>query len=49
MGQWNKDYKTGMEIMPKPKDEYQKFVHLVDYLASRKCLEMNFDVPISLE
>ncbi len=48
MGQWNKDFKTGQEVMPKPSNEFQKFVHLVDYLASRKCLEMNFDIPVSI-
>jgi hypothetical protein len=46
MGQWNKDYKTGEEIMPKPKTKMQAFVHLCDYLASRKCLEMNFDAKV---
>ena len=49
MGSWNKDFKTGQEVMPKPSTEFQKFVHLADYLASRKCLEMNFDIPLSVE
>jgi len=49
MGQWTKDYKTGAEVLPRPVDKFQKFVHLADYLASRKCLEMNFDVPIFRE
>jgi len=49
MGQWNRDYKTKEEILPKPKTKLQKFVHLCDYLASRKCLEMNFDVELSKE
>lgn len=44
MGQWNTDYKTGEEILPKPESDIQKFVHLCDYLASRKMLEVNFDV-----
>lgn len=44
MGQWNTDYKTGEEILPKPESVLQSFVHLCDYLASRKCLEFNFDV-----
>lgn len=44
MGQWNTDYKTGEEILPKPQDDMQVFVHLCDYLASRKMLEVNFDV-----
>lgn len=42
MGQWCSDKKTGIEL-PKPKDEYQKLVHLADYLASRKTLTMDFE------
>jgi hypothetical protein len=42
MGQWNKD-ETGKKILPKPKTKMQKFVHLCDYLASRKNLEYNFN------
>lgn len=42
MGQWSVDKKTG-EVLPKPENEYQKFVHLADYLASRKDLTMAFD------
>jgi hypothetical protein len=42
MGQWNTDYKTKKEILPKPETEMEKFVHLCDYLASRKCLEVIF-------
>lgn len=44
MGQWNTEYKTGEEILPKPQTEMQKFTHLCDYLASRKMLEVNFNV-----
>ena len=47
MGHWNADYKTGEEILPKPKTRMQNFVHMCDFLASRKCLEMNFDVELS--
>lgn len=43
MGQWNTDYKTKREIMPKPVGKLQNFVHLCDYLASRKYLEVNFE------
>lgn len=43
MGQWNTDYKTKREIMPKPKTAMEKFVHQCDYLASRKYLEVRFD------
>lgn len=35
MGQWNTD-KDGNKIMPKPETAAQKFVHLCDYLASRR-------------
>lgn len=47
MGQWNTDYKTGNVVLEKPTTKMQNFVHMVDYLASRKCLEMNFDVELS--
>lgn len=43
MGQWNTDYKTGEEILPTPVTDMEKFVHLCDYLASRKLLEVNFN------
>jgi hypothetical protein len=44
MGQWNTDWKTNEEILPKPENKAQFFVHLCDYLASRKYLEVNFEV-----
>ena len=43
MGEWNADYKTKKEILPKPTTSMEKFVHMCDYLASRKFLEVNFD------
>ena len=49
MGQWNYDYKSKQAILPKPKTKMQHFVHLCDYLASRKSLEFNFDIPVSRE
>lgn len=42
MGQWSTDRKSSV-ILPKPMDEYQHFVHLADYLASRKDLTMAFE------
>lgn len=39
MGQWNTDYQ-GNAILPKPTSPAQKFVHLCDYLASRKNVEL---------
>lgn len=42
MGIWNKDY-NGNEVLPVPKDKYQRFVHLCDYLSSKKFMNINFD------
>ena len=42
MGQWSTDKKSHA-VLPKPEDVYQHFVHLADYLASRKDLTMAFD------
>jgi hypothetical protein len=43
MGEFNKDYKTKEVILDKPKTDMQKFVHMCDYLASRRFLEVNFE------
>jgi hypothetical protein len=48
MGQWNRDYRTKREIMPKPQTAIQKYVHTCDYLASRKYLEFKFDVDVEV-
>lgn len=42
MGEWNTDFKNSKEIMPKPQTESEIFVHLCDYLASRKYLIYEF-------
>lgn len=42
MGPWTTDYK-GNEILEKPSNRYQKFVHMCDFLASRKFLDIKFD------
>ena len=42
MGQWNTD-KRSTATLPKPDDEASELLHLADYLASRKCLNMSFD------
>ena len=42
MGQWNTDKKSSTAL-PKPENKYQKLIHLADYLASRKCLTMDFE------
>ncbi len=46
MGQWNVDNKTNFEL-PKPNNKYARMVHVADYLASRKCLTMDFDNYVS--
>lgn len=42
MGEWNVDKRNG-QTLPKPENKYQKLVHLADYLASRKDIEVLFD------
>ena len=42
MGNWITDY-NGNEVLEKPKTKYQNFVHMCDYLASRKCILVPFD------
>ena len=42
MGEWITDY-NGVEVLQKPTNKYQKFVHMCDYLASRKFLDIKFD------
>lgn len=42
MGPWNTDYFTKEEILPKPHNKYQNFVHMCDYLSSKKFLDIKF-------
>ena len=42
MGPWTTDYK-GNDVLPKPVNRYQKFVHMCDFLASRKFLDIKFE------
>lgn len=42
MGPWTKNYK-GEEVLSPPETKYQRFVHMCDYLASRKFLDIKFD------
>ena len=42
MGAWNKDF-DGNEVLPIPRTKYQSFVHMCDYLASRKFINVEFD------
>ena len=43
MGIWNTDKRYPNLVLPKPQDKYQIILHLADYLASRKDIEMKFD------
>lgn len=44
MGQWNVDtYGKSKVELPLPTNKYQKLVHLVDYLAAQKGVEVMFD------
>jgi ribosomal protein S15P/S13E len=42
MGQWNTD-RTGEIILQKPETKMEKFVHLCDYLASRKSITVDLE------
>lgn len=42
MGEWTKDY-NGNEILKKPNNKYQRFVHMCDYLSAQKFLNVNFN------
>ncbi len=42
MGPWTKDYQ-GNEVLEKPKTKYQNFVHMCDFLASKKFILIPFD------
>lgn len=42
MGQWNTNKRSSV-VLPLPTNKYQKMVHLADYLASRKDIEVLFD------
>ena len=41
MGPWTTDY-NGNEVLRKPDTKYERFVHMCDYLASRKFLDVDF-------
>lgn len=52
MGQWNTEGSKsspnyGNPVCPLPETGAQKFVHMCDYLASRKLFEVNFSAPLS--
>ena len=42
MGEWNTDF-YGLEELPLPKNRYQRFVHMCDFLASHKFINVEFE------
>lgn len=48
MGQWNKDKRSDC-VLPLPENKFQKILHLADYLASRKDIEVLFDESANKE
>ena len=42
MGPWNRNQYSST-ILPVPENKYQKFVHMCDFLASRKFLDIKFN------
>jgi len=49
MGQWREDYRSKKIVLPELQTKEQKFVHICDYLASRKCLTVTNDDGTPLE
>ena len=48
MGPWNTNNYSDV-ILPKPESKFQRFVHMCDYLASRKFLDVKFDKDDNIE
>ena len=42
MGEWTYDSYQKKEVLPKPRTAEQRFVHMCDYLASRKFINIEF-------
>lgn len=42
MGEWNTNSYSNVTL-PLPKDKYQRFVHMCDFLSSRKFLDVKFE------
>ncbi len=48
MGPWNTNNYSNV-VLPKPESRFQRFVHMCDYLASRKFLDVKFDKDDNIE
>ena len=42
MGPWNTNSYSNV-VLPKPQSSHQRFVHMCDYIASRRFLDVKFD------
>lgn len=42
MGEWNTNSYSNV-VLPLPKDKFQRFVHMCDFLSSRKFLDVKFE------
>ena len=49
MGEWTYDSYQKKEVLPKPRTAEQRFVHMCDFLASRKFLDVKFDKDNNIE
>ena len=43
MGEWTYDSYNKKEVLPQPRSAEQRFVHMCDFLASRKFVDVKFD------
>lgn len=43
MGSWNTNEPYSSIVLPLPENKYQQFIHMCDYLSSRKFLDVKFD------
>ena len=43
MGPWNTNEPYTSVVLPLPKNKYEQFIHMCDYLASRKFLDVKFN------
>lgn len=48
MGPWTTNNYSNV-VLPKPESKFQRFVHMCDYLASRKFLDVKFDKDDNIE
>ena len=48
MGPWNTNNYSNI-VLPKPESKFQRFVHMCDYLASRKVIDVKFDSENNIE